>query len=307
MFKWLYNKNDIEEPPYSYDFVMNMNEKDYPQYLKKYYKFKMGKNLNLKNPKTFNEKIQWLKLHDTTKLKIELTDKVLVRDWIKKQIGTDYLKPVLQICKNFNEINFEKLPTSFIIKANNGCKWHHIVKNKEKFLNSQKEFNETKNKFDGWMTQSLFGYTGFELQYKSIKPQILIEKLLIDDINDLPIEYEVFCTNGIPFMFQEIKYDFPPTCCVWNRKFEEARIRFNPKYIHKSTEIKESLKEAVDLSKTLSKEFVLVRVDWLVHNEKLYFNEMTFTPFSGFYRFPKEEADLFMGRMINLNTIKKGK
>ena len=86
----------------------------------------MRKKLNLKHPKTLSEKIQWLKIYDTTPLKAQLTDKVSVRDWIKQKISEKYLKPVLQICDNFDAINWDSLPNSFIIKCNHGCKWQAL-------------------------------------------------------------------------------------------------------------------------------------------------------------------------------------
>ena len=90
-----FTKNDIGEPPYDYDLLINLKESEYPKYLKKMFYNITGKKLNLRHPKTFNEKIQWIKLYDSTPLKTQLTDKVLVRDWVKDKIGDEYLKPVL--------------------------------------------------------------------------------------------------------------------------------------------------------------------------------------------------------------------
>ena len=131
-----FTKNDIGEPPYDYDLLINLKESEYPKYLKKMFYNITGKKLNLRHPKTFNEKIQWIKLYDSTPLKTQLTDKVLVRDWVKDKIGDEYLKPVLWIGNNFNDIPFEELPEKFIIKANHGCKWHYIIKNKNDFVNN---------------------------------------------------------------------------------------------------------------------------------------------------------------------------
>ncbi len=105
-----------------------MPESEYPEVLKAVFKQKTGKNLNSGHPKTFNEKIRWLKLYDCTPLKTKLTDKVL--DRVKERIGGEYLKPVLRIGKDFNDIPFEVLPQAFIIKASNGCKWHYVIKKK---------------------------------------------------------------------------------------------------------------------------------------------------------------------------------
>lgn len=293
----------IPNPPYSYEFLLNLEEKEYPEYLKKLFEFKMGYKLNLKHPKTFNEKIQWLKLYDATPLKTQLTDKVLVRDWVKDKIGEKYLKPVLQVCKNFDEIDFNKLPEQFIIKANNGCKWHYRIKSKKEFLQTPVLYNLVKSNFDGWMNQEFFAWGGLELQYKNINPQILIEPLLIDKDKNYPVEIEVYCFNGSPRFTQKIEYSNPPISCVYTGIHRPAKLCFRAKYQHFYEPPDDNLKKAVELSRILAKDFILVRVDWLIFNNQIFFNEMTFTPFSGFNNFPKKDTDSFLGSFINLDTI----
>ena len=234
---------------FNYDFMMSLKEKDYPKYLCLAYKIKTGQKLNLKHPKTLNEKIQWLKIYDNIPIKAQLTDKVLVRDWVKEKIGEEYLKPVLWIGDNFDDIPFDKLPNSFIIKCNHGCKWQFIIKNKNKFIENKQVYSYVKNHIDGWMKQSFFGWSDFETQYLNIKPQIIIESLLRDNINKSNNEFWVWCVDSLS-------------------------------YIMKSE--KEYHKKALELSSILAKDFKFVRVDWIVYKGKLYFGEMTFTPMSGF-------------------------
>lgn len=295
-----FTKNKIQDPPYSYDFLLSLNEKDYPQYLKKLYEYNLGKKLNLKNPKSFNEKIQWLKLYNTTPLKTKLTDKVLVRDWIKEKIGAEYLKPVLQICSKFDDINFDKLPNSFIIKANHGCKWHYKIMDQKAFLKNKNLVNYIKRRFDGWMNQTFFPWAGFEMQYKNISPRILIEPLLINQKESYSTEFEIYCFNGEPKFFQKIKYTSPVSCCIWDENYNKASFCFNPEYNTYFENADGNLKNAVELSKLLAKDFILVRVDWLLYENKIYFNEMTFTPFSGFFPFENDYIDLFLGKLLNL-------
>ena len=298
--------NRLINPPYDYNFLKSVDETDYPFFIKKLYKYNNGSNLNLKNPKTFNEKIQWLKLYDRTPIKTTLTDKILVRDWIRDKIGDAYLKPLLQVCDCFDKIDFDSLPNSFIIKTNHGCKWHYKIKDKTEFLNNKKLFKVVNNDFDDWLNKQFHLVGGLELQYKNINPRILIEPLLLDECNDVPIEYEIFCTNGVPIFFQQIQYSNPPVCCVWNKKFEIAKIRFNPKYYYVPLQVQNTLIEAIELSKTLSKDFVFVRVDWLLHKNKIFFNEMTFTPHSGYYNFSNENADAYLGSLIDIKPLMKG-
>ena len=125
------------ESVFDYDFMMSLNEKDYPYYLSQAYLVKTGQKLNLRHPKTLNEKIQWLKIYDNKPIKSQLTDKILVRDWVREEIGDEYLKPVLWIGDKFDDIPFDSLPISFIVKCNHGCKWQYIIKNKQEFLNKK--------------------------------------------------------------------------------------------------------------------------------------------------------------------------
>lgn len=301
MLDWLKTKNKaILEPPYSYEFLRDLDSSEYPLYLKEIYKQNMNCALNLKHPKKFSEKIQWLKLYDTIPLKTQLTDKVQVRDWVSEKIGTEYLKPVLQICKNFDELEFERFSSSFIVKANHGCKWHYKVKDKEQFLSNPILIKIMKSHFDGWMQQSFFPYAGFELQYKDIEPKIIAEPLLLDNPDDKPVEIEVYCFNSKPKIIQKICYSFPRGVSIFNEKFEHIDLKFKPDYLMIQEDADTKIKLAAALSEVLSENFKLVRVDWLIYQNKLYFNEMTFTPFSGFYDFEDKKWDYKLGDMLSL-------
>ena len=290
-------KND---PPYTYDFLYNLNPEEYPHYLKKIYKYAMHEDLDLKKPKNFNQKIQWLKIYDSTPLKTQLTDKVLVRDWIRERIGEEYLKPLLWVGSNFDEIPFDDLPEKFIIKANHGCKWHYKIFNKTEFLNNKRLFEIIRTIFIGWMYQSFYPVAGFELQYKNIVPRLLIEPLLIEEGEEKPLEYEIYCFNSVPKIFQEIKYTKPRQCCVFDCDYKQINLKFLPDYEEVQKEASDNLKLAVTLSDKLCSGFKLVRVDWLEHKGKIYFSEMTFTPFSGFYQFHTPEWNTRLGNMLTL-------
>ncbi len=294
----------------SYDTIMNLKEKDYPKYLKEIYYQITGEKLNLKNPKNFNEKIQWLKIYDATPLKTKLTDKILVRDWIREKLsivddGEKYLKPVLQISKSFDDINFDDLPEKFIIKTNHGSKWHYIIKDKKGFLQNKVLFNTARFNFIKWLNLNFFGIGGMELQYKNIIPAILIEPLLRDSDKDYSEEIEVYCFNSQPLFCQRIKYSPIPETCVYTNEFKQADFLFHGKYNNVFIPADDLLKTAVKLSKTLAEGFIFVRIDWLVYNKNIYFNEMTFTPFSGYKKFIKNTND-FLGSFINID-LKKGK
>ncbi len=290
----------------NYLFQLSLPEKQYPDYLKHLFFNMVGYRLNLKNPKTFNEKIQYLKLYDSTSLKTQLTDKFLVRDYVKNCIGENYLKPIFNVYDSYDEINFDNLPNRFVIKCNHGCKWQFIIKDKNSFLNNTNLKYLLKKQFAGWMNQSYCFWSGLELQYKDISPKIIIEQLLRDNDNKLPMEIEIYCFNGEPKIIQKIKYYAPPIVSTYDDKFNNLNFKFKEHYVLEHEPVDNIIINATSLSKKLAKNFKLVRVDWLVYNNQLYFNEMTFTPFSGFIDFPIEYKDwnLKLGKMLNLKGNK---
>lgn len=297
-----YNKYDLcyKNSIQNYQDIVSLPEKKHKEYLEGWFLYNTGETLDLRHPKTFNEKIQWLKLYDSTELKTMLTDKVKVRDWIKDQIGSEYLKPVLWIGKNFDDINFDELPESFIIKTNHGSKWHFVIKSKSQFLKTKELYAILKKRFQVWMDMQFWPLFGLELQYKNIEPYIIIEPLLIDANNSLPSEYEIYCFNGEPELLLEIPSNLPRNPYVYNKNFKTSDILLDVPPQENSKFAPESLKKAVILSKQLSKNFKLVRVDWIFSNNQLYFNEMTFTPCSGIYKFLNKENNIQLGKMLRI-------
>lgn len=294
---------------FDYSFLMALSPKEYPRYLKEAYSIKLGQQLNLKRPKTFNEKIQWLKIYDNKPIKSQLTDKILVRDWIKDRISSEYLKPVLQICNNYDEIDFDKLAESFIVKCNHGCRWQFIVKKKEEYLDNKSLCNVSKQTVNGWLEQSFFGWSDFETQYKNIIPKIIIEPLLREDMKYTQPGIQVYCFNSEPKIFY--KYKRGKDCneetlyTTFDENYKQIDLKFDPKSKQVEDEADILLKKAVELSKVLAKGFKLVRVDWMIYNNKLYFEEMTFTPYSGFFQFNDKytDWDKELGKMLNLKGM----
>jgi len=296
------NKNrNPDDCVFNYDFMMSLKEKDYPKYLSKAYFIKTGKKLNLRKPETLNEKIQWLKIYDNLPIKAQLTDKVLVRDWVKDKIGEEYLKPVLQICDKFEDIDFDKLPESFIIKCNHGCKWNVVVRKKKEYLNNKKIYNISMKIINNWLSQTFFGYSDFETQYKNITPKIIIEPLMREnaDAEGKEKEIYIFCFNSLPKIFHRYEFDTEKNKRVYTTLDEN----YDYVNIFSNTEAKEAdniLKQAVELSKKLAENFKFVRVDWFIFKEKLYFEEMTFTPLSGYINFVDKDLDIKLGNMLSL-------
>ncbi|MBQ9244886.1 hypothetical protein IJ182_01310 [bacterium] len=291
----------IKEPPYDYDFLMTLDSDTCHSHLRKIYKQNMkGKTLNLYSPERFSEKIQWLKLYDNLPEKATLTDKLKVRDYVKERIGEKYLKPILQVADSFGEIDFDSLPETFVMKCTHGSKWQNIVKSKEGLLDHGIIYNIVRGQFEGWMTHKFTPYAGFELQYKYIEPKIIIEPLMRDNIDEMPTEYEIYCFNGKPKIFQKVKYGRNKYATVYDENFNKIDLKFKPDYQLLKEDADNYLKEAIELSKKLVGDFKLVRIDWMLYNNQLYFAEMTFTPFSGFYEFEDDKWDKKLGDLLSL-------
>lgn len=143
---------------------------------------------DFENPKGFNEKIQWLKLYDSTPIKGMLADKFAVREWVKKKNGEEYLIPILGVFDKFEDIDFSKLPDKFVLKTNHASSTNVLVKDKAKL-----NLLETKLKFKRWLSTNYAFKKGFELHYGLISPKIVCEKFMGN--GDL-VDYKFFCFSG---------------------------------------------------------------------------------------------------------------
>ncbi len=306
-------KNDLGEPPWEYSFLQNLDKKEYPKYLAKIFKYRTGEKLPLKYDfktnalvidknkcKTFNQKIQWIKLYGVTDLMRNCTDKVKVRDYVEEKIGNEYLKLVLQICNSFDEIDFDKLPSNFVIKCNHGCKWHYIIKNKIEFLNNKKIFNAVKQQIQGWLEQDYWCWNGFEMNYRGIEHKLLIEPLMRDYINIPCNEIHVHCFSSNPefliffdnIMHKKVFYD------------KELNIISDDELFTTNIadkDLNQLFVLSLKLSEKLSENFSFVRIDWMLFGTKLYFEELTFTPHSGFCPLKKDKE---IGNLLNIGNLK---
>ncbi len=273
----------------------NMDEKDLPELLKKWYKKRTGRELNLENPKSFNEKIQWLKLYDNSPLKTKLADKYLVREWIKENLGEEYLIPLLGVYDSFDEIDFDKLPDKFVLKANHGCAWNIIVKDKQKF-----DKKKAKKKFDKWMKRNYALKAGFEMQYKDIPPKIVAEAFIQDSKGELN-DYKVLCFNGEPkFIWIDQGRFSNRTENIYDTEWNLQPFLLTYENSKEEVPPPKNLETMIEFARKLSKDFALVRVDFYNVDGKIYFGEMTFTSASGVDVFKPAEYDLKLGEMLEL-------
>ena len=273
-----------------------LKPEQYEEALKKWYKRSTGKTLDLENPKTFNEKIQWLKLYDSTPLKTQLADKYLVREWVKEKIGEQYLIPLLGVWDHFDDIDFDQLPDQFVLKANHGSGWNIIVKDKSKF-----DVEDARQKFKAWLNYNFAFRYGFELQYLNIPPKIIAEQYMADLDGDI-YDYRFFCfSDGPKYVWLDIGSGTPDHKrniydLTW--KLQDYHVTWPP--IEPSPEKPSALEEMISLAKRLSEGLVFARVDFYFVGGRIYFGEMTFTPQSGIGRWDSPERIREYGDAIQL-------
>lgn len=284
------------------EYYKSLDEREYRRELEQWYESKTGKRLNLDNPQTFNEKINWMKLYDSSDIKTRLADKYAVREWVRDKIGKQYLIPLLGVWDNFSRIDFDLLPGKFVLKCTHGCKFNVLVDDKNLM-----DYVETKSKFDRWLDINMAYYWGLELHYKDIPPRIIAEEYMTTDGCELR-DYKIWCFNGAPKYIQFIKgratapemgfYD-----TEWN--LQEFVYKY-PKIVHEA-ERPVRLEEMLRLSETLSEGFPFVRVDFYVLTDgSIKFGEMTFTPASGVADWNPPKFDLVLGQLCDLDNSREG-
>lgn len=259
------------------------------------YKKVKGELPNLKYPTTFSEKMQWIKIYGNLPKYQNLVDKYEVRKYIENNIGKKYLINLIAKFESVDEIDFDKLPKSFVLKLNYGSGYNIIIKDKDKV-----NIEEVKNKLNNWLSQKFYLITN-ELQYKNIPPKILCEEYMEDESGSLR-DYKILCFDGEPKIIQVDSDRFKNHTrslydIEWNKlNFKRGNIEMSNIDINKP----ERLKEMLDLARKLSKNIPFVRVDFYYIDNQIYFGELTFTPASGRGQFTPIEMDKKIASMIDL-------
>jgi len=262
-------------------------------YLKLVFWGETGKRLNLNNPQTYNEKLQWLKLYDRKKIYAKYVDKLEVRKLIKDTIGQKYLIPLVAIYDTIEDIDWDNLPNKFVLKCTHGSKSNIICRDKIK-LNKDLAIKKIKR----WMNKNWY-YFGREWPYKNVKPRNIVEKYLIDNITD----YKILCFNGLPKLIQihqnressEYTMDYYTT--DWKKTdITKKGVKFSDVMIDKP----DNLAEMLTIAKKLSQNTYFSRIDLYNVEDRIYFGEITLFPTSGFSPLSKEEDELLLGSWINL-------
>lgn len=258
----------------------------------------MKQVLDLENPVTFNEKLQWLKINDRNPEYTKLVDKYEVKKYIADKIGEQYVIPLLGVWNNAYEIDFSKLPNQFVLKCNHDSKSVIIVKDKSK-LNIQ----ETIKKLNKCLKLNAYWY-GREWPYKNVKPCIIAEKFMEEKKGQALVDYKVFCFHGKAKLIEIIRGRYTENYTQdiydieWNNTGIGQGYKTDENYLEKPV----FFDEMIELSEILAKDIIHVRVDWYFVNNQLYFGELTFFDGSGFVPFENKEDDVLLGSWIDLTN-----
>lgn len=264
------------------------------------YKSIFGKELDLENPKTFNEKIQWRILKDKKDIYTKLADKYLVREYVKEKIGEKYLIKLLGVYKKAEDIDYDKLPDKFVLKCNHDSGSVIICKDKKTF--NKKEANKKLNFF----LKRNFYYMTREWHYKNIKPLIICEEFLGEN----PEEFRVWVFNGKVYYISTNLFENNPE--AKGKKKIKGRSFYNTKWelqnfsigypVYESKEKKpECLEELIRVSEILAAQFNQCRVDFYFDsNNELKFGELTFTHSAGTQKFYPDEMDEVFGALFKI-------
>ena len=266
------------------------------------YRIHTHKKLDLKNPKLFNEKLMYLKLHDykNNPLVIECSDKLKVRDYVTKCGLGHLLNKVYGVYDDARDIDFDSLPSKFALKCNHGCGFNIICTDKDK-LDKEKTI-KTLNKWK----KTKFGYNTCEPHYFKIKPRIYAEEYIASNDGIMPNDYKIYCFNGEPkivLVCSEREHDLKLTFfdLEWH-ELNYGTARFKTK---KKIKKPQNLDKRIEYAKILSKPFKFVRVDFYDNFDKVLFGELTFTPARCSAEYYNDKGSIELGNMLSLKEEDK--
>ncbi len=272
--------------------------------IRRKYRRVFGREPDLDDPRTFNEKILWLNLRWRDPRTVGLSDKYRVRDFVRETVGEDYLVPLLGVFDDPDDIVLETLPDRFIIKAAHACGWNLVVRDREHL-----DWPAAREKLRRWVTSSWYPLYR-EWQYRDIPQRLVVEELLLDRDGRVPADYKFFCFRGSAGLRMIVQVDVDRFGDLRRAYFDENWNRL-PMTIfvpapEGEIERPARLDEMRDLARKLSEGFCFARVDLYSLPDAVFFGEMTFTPTSGMGPYEPAEWDRKMGDLIELPRPQAG-
>ena len=268
-------------------------------WIKRQFIKRVGYGLDLKNPKTFNEKLQWLKFHNRKNEYSTMVDKFEVKEYVSNLIGNNYVIPTLGVWNDVDSIDFSSLPKQFVLKCTHDSGSIIICKDKSKF-----DVKSAKKKLKKWLKYNYY-YATFEWPYKNVKPRIIAEKYMEDESGGELKDYKFLCFNGEPKLIEVHSHRLTGgihTQDIYDMEWKKTKIAQIGDPISKVEYPKpQSFEQMVKFSKILSNNIPHLRVDWYDINGRLYFGELTFYDGAGFCPFEKYSDDLMLGQWMKIS------
>jgi len=265
-------------------------------YLQIVFYINLKQKLNLDNPKTFNEKLQWLKLYNRKPEYTKMVDKLEVKNFVKKVIGAQYIIDTYGVWDKFEDIDFDSLPKKFVLKCTHDSGGLIICKDKEKL-----DYVECERRIKASLSNNYFVY-GREWPYKNVKPKVFAEEYIEDKKYDVLPVYKFMCFDGEPKIIQTIQNDKQSNESIdyFDLEWKLLDIRQGFPNSQKPYEKPKKLREMIEIARIFSKNHPFLRVDLYVVNDEIKFSEFTFYSDGGFMRFDPPLWDGKLGEWISL-------
>ena len=269
------------------------------RFLQMKFRLEMGQKLDLDNPKTFNEKLQWLKLYNRKPEYTTMVDKYAVKEYVANIIGIEHIIPTLGVWNSVEEIDWDVLPNQFVLKTTHGGGGGGIVICKDKVVFDKDKAKKTLQKS---LDSDIF-WNYREWPYKNVPKRIIAEQFMSNNGMDLE-DYKIHCFNGDPKFILVCSNRYGKGAMIddfyspgW--ELMDVRRPGHPKS-DRASKTPQQLKQMLKLAKILSKDIPFLRVDFYIINNQIYFGELTFFPASGMSKFEPEEWDYTFGNYLKL-------
>ena len=276
-------------------------------YLKRYYEAYMARPLSWRHPKTFTEKIQWLKLYNRDPSYVDLADKYEVKKHIAAVLGEEYVIPAIGVYNSFDEIDLDALPEKFVLKCTHDCNSRQIITDR-----SKTDIGYLRDFFTRRLKQN-YSALWREWVYRKIKPRIIAEPFLSNENEPRLFDYKTYCYHGKAKRIIYVQH-------FWDEEEEDTEAVFTyydiisdiqPSRFHQEAAGNSSppdiavLKKMVAVAEKLARDMPFVRVDFYYCHGQIYFGEYTFYPNAGFDPKISVEDDLWLGEHLDLSRVKK--
>ncbi len=265
-------------------------------YLKIIYRIKVGKKLDLTNPKTYTEKLQWLKLYDRKPVYTTMVDKYAAKQYIASIVGEEYVIPTLGVWEDFDSIDFNTLPDKFVLKCTHDSGGLVMCTNKALL-----DIDNARSKIEKSLKTNFY-WVGREWPYKNVKPQIIAEKYMTSEDEECLTDYKFFCFNGEPRIIYVSKdKSANPTTDFFDDNGHILPIRMRDPNSDNPPKLPKQFDDMKRIARKLSKGMRHLRVDFYIVDEKIYVGELTFYHNGGFSEVKPEEWNYKMGSMISID------